>query len=207
MKFIHLTDTHVVQREKTLYGGDPVARLAQAVFSINAEHSDANFVVLTGDVAHWGDEEAYTAARDELSKLTVPLHLLIGNHDEGPALSNSFPEVPRDENGFFQAGFDTEMGRCLLLDTKASGTHAGAYCEQRRAWLSKELAATDGPVFLFMHHPPFPVGIKAMDGIMMQDAEAFSEVLAPHRSRIRHLFFGHVHRAIFGNWRGTSFPA
>ena len=44
-----------------------------------------------------------------------------------------------------------------------------------------------------------------MDRIMLQDAEAFYDVIAPHKARIRHLFFGHVHRAIFGNWRGISY--
>ena len=44
-----------------------------------------------------------------------------------------------------------------------------------------------------------------MDRIMMQDAEPFYDVIAPHESRIRHLFFDHVHRAIFGNWRGISY--
>lgn len=56
-----------------------------------------------------------------------------------------------------------------------------------------------------MHHPPFKVGIKAMDKIMMQDVEAFHDVLAPHKSRLRHLFFGHLHRAVSGNWRGISY--
>ena len=40
MKFIHLTDTHVIG-DGLLYGQDPAARLRAAVASINAEHSDA----------------------------------------------------------------------------------------------------------------------------------------------------------------------
>ena len=64
---------------------------------------------------------------------------------------------------------------------------------------------SDDPVFLFMHHPPFKTGIASMDRIMLHDAEAFHDVIAPHKARIRHLFFGHVHRAIFGTWRGISY--
>ena len=44
-----------------------------------------------------------------------------------------------------------------------------------------------------------------MDRIMLQDAEAFHNVISSYKARIRHLFFGHVHRAIFGNWRGISY--
>lgn len=203
MKFIHLTDTHVIG-EGLLYGQDPGERLARAVASINAEHSDAVFVILTGDITHWGDAAAYARFAEEITKLTMSVHVMVGNHDDTPSLLQSLPDVTRDEDGFVQSKIETPFGRFLLLDTKAQGTHAGAYCEARRAWLKRQLEVP-GPVFLFMHHPPFAVGIKAMDAIMMKDAEPFHTVIAPHKGRIRHLFFGHVHRAIWGNWRGISY--
>lgn len=204
MKFIHLTDTHIVG-EGLLYGADPAARLEQAVASINAEHGDAAFVVLTGDITHWGDTDAYDQFAAKIGKLNMPVHLLVGNHDDTNAFATKFPHTPRDANGFVQAVIATDYGRFLLLDTKASKGHAGAYCALRRDWLRAELDNSDDPVLLFMHHPPFKVGIAAMDQIMLQDAEAFYDVIAPYKTRIRHLFFGHVHRAIFGNWRGISY--
>lgn len=204
MKFIHLTDTHVIG-EGLLYGQDPAARLQAAVASINAEHGDADFVVLTGDMTHWGDAAAYARFSREIKELDIPLHLMVGNHDDTAAFVEAFPKTPRDENGFVQSGFDTPFGRFLLLDTKDPETHAGAYCPARQAWLDRELDQTKGPVVLFMHHPPFKTGIVSMDRIMLQDAQAFYDVISPHKARIRHLFFGHVHRAIFGNWRGISY--
>jgi 3',5'-cyclic AMP phosphodiesterase CpdA len=204
MKFIHLTDTHVIG-DGMLYGQDPAARLRAAVASINAEHGDAGFVVLTGDMTHWGDAAAYALFLREIEKLNMPVHLMVGNHDDTAAFAEAFPETPRDENGFVQSGFDTPFGRFLLLDTKDTETHAGAYCPARQAWLARELDQTDSPIVLFMHHPPLKTGIASMDRIMLQNAEAFYDVIAPHKASIRHLFFGHVHRAIFGNWRGISY--
>jgi 3',5'-cyclic-AMP phosphodiesterase len=57
-----------------------------------------------------------------------------------------------------------------------------------------------------MHHPPFGVGVPAFDEInlMPSDARAFGEVLQGRRNT-RHLFFGHIHRTIFGSWRGLPF--
>lgn len=205
MKFIHLTDTHVIGGGRTLFGANPARRLARAVDSINAEHGDAEFVMLTGDMTHWGDAEAYRAFHAEIARLRLPLHLMVGNHDDTEALAAQFPELPRDRHGFVQYAFDTAQGRAICLDTKRPGSHAGSYCAARRDWLAAELAACDGPVLLFMHHPPFRVGIAGMDAIRMQDADPFYEVIAPHLPRIRHLFFGHLHRAVFGNWRGLSF--
>jgi len=204
MKFIHLTDTHVIG-EGLLYGQDPAERLRAAVSSINADHTDASFIILTGDITHWGDPAAYATFQQAIGDLRIPIHLMVGNHDDTPTLAEAFPAVPRDENGFVQTQLSSDFGRFLLLDTKQPGTHAGAYCAKRRDWLQAELEQSDASVFLLMHHPPFPVGIKAMDAILMQDADPFFAVLEPHLHRIRHLFFGHLHRAVSGNWRGISY--
>lgn len=204
MKFIHLTDTHVIG-DGLLYGQNPAERLRAAVASINAEHADAAFVILTGDITHWGDAAAYATFQQEIGNLDVPIHLMVGNHDDTSALTEAFPEVPRDPNGFVQRTVETDFGRFVLLDTKQVGTHAGEYCKKRLTWLKAQLAEGDDPILLFMHHPPFAVGIRAMDTIMMRDAEPFYEVLQPHIHRIRHLFFGHLHRAVSGNWRGISY--
>ncbi|MEQ9260422.1 MAG: phosphodiesterase [Roseovarius sp.] len=204
MKFIHLTDTHVVGGGRTLFGADPAERLARAVASINSEHGDAAFVVLTGDMTHWGDAEAYAAFRAEIDRLAMPVHLMVGNHDDTEAFHAAFPEAPRDEAGFVQGTVETPFGLFLLLDTRLPGSSAGQYCAARRAWLRARLEESEGPVILFMHHPPFATGIGPMDAIRLEEAEAFHEVIAPHKPRIRHLFYGHLHRPIFGNWRGIS---
>ena len=41
MKFIHLTDTHVIGGGRRLFGADPARRLTLAVESINRDHADA----------------------------------------------------------------------------------------------------------------------------------------------------------------------
>jgi 3',5'-cyclic AMP phosphodiesterase CpdA len=204
-KFIHLTDTHVVGPPHHLYGSDPRLRLAQAVASINAEHGDARHVVITGDLTHWGDQDAYDAFSQGIEALNMPVVLMMGNHDATEAFIETFPDAPMDQNGFVQSSLQTEHGLMLFLDTSMIGTHAGGYCQRRQDWLSAQLDNSTCPVFLFMHHPPFAVGIAGMDAIMMQDAAAFWEILAPHQNRIRHLFFGHLHRTLYGNWRGISF--
>lgn len=205
MKFIHLTDTHVIGGDRLLYGANPARRLARAVDSINEQHGDAGFVIIIGDLTHWGDDAAYDAFATQIARLTMPVHLMMGNHDDTPAFAARFPAARRDNNGFVQFSFEAAGHRAICLDTSEPGTHAGRLCPARLGWLRAELEADGAPVLLFMHHPPFKTGIAAMDAIMLQNAEAFHATIAPHKDRIRHLFFGHVHRAIFGTWRGVSY--
>ena len=205
MKIVHLTDTHVVAGNGSLVGLSPGERLRAAVDSINAEHGDATFVVVTGDLSDSGDAASYEAFGAEIRRLRMPFHLLVGNHDDTNELVRVFPGLPRDNEGFAQSGIATPFGRCLFLDTHVPGSGVGDYCPARQGWLRAELERDAEPVFLFMHHPPFPVGMPGMDDIRLADGDAFHALLAPHVSRIRHLFFGHLHRPVWGTWRGIPF--
>ncbi len=205
MKFIHVTDTHLVEPGQLLFGLDPVERMRACIADINANHADADFAVFTGDLAHKGGLGAYHGFRDELAKLAIPAHLLLGNHDDRLVFASVFPDRPRDADGFVQFAFETPAGRFVCLDTNEPGVPWGWLCEQRLAWLARELdAAGAAPVYLFMHHPPFPVRLKRMDEIALKEPERFARVVAG-RTNLRHLFFGHLHRPIGGSWNGIPF--
>lgn len=207
MKLIHITDTHLVQPDERLYGLDPAARLASAVTDINKHQSDAELVVVTGDLTHWGEAEAYATFREVMAKLTVPYRVLVGNHDRRAACLQALDNAPRDADGFVQGFLDTPQGRLIFLDTLDETSHAGQLCARRLAWLEATLASApaDLPFFIFMHHPPFEVGVHDMDRIALAEREPFYAVAAPYMARIRHLFFGHVHRPISGSWHRVPF--
>ncbi|WP_449370153.1 phosphodiesterase [Thiomonas sp.] len=218
MKLIHLTDTHLTTPGRTLYGIDPLARLQAAVAHIARQHADAELCVVTGDLTHWGEDAAYASLRECLQMLPMPVLPLIGNHDDRGRFRAAFPETPVDDNGFVQWTQDTSAGRFILLDTVIGDADprrpsAGYFDPRRIDWLRAQLdrAQADAtPVFLFMHHPPFGVGIAAFDDINLvaEDARAFGALLreyGPIRGQIRHLFFGHIHRPISGSWHGIPF--
>jgi 3',5'-cyclic AMP phosphodiesterase CpdA len=206
-KFVHITDTHLVRPGLKLYGLDPRARLDAAVADINAHHSDAAFAVVTGDLTHWGDVESYANFANAMAALKIPYIAMVGNHDLRQVCLGALEAAPRDRNGFVQGTRQTPHGLCVFLDTLDETSHAGEMCGKRLGWLADTLASApaDMPFLIFMHHPPFAVGIDAMDEIALKQREEFAEVIAPYRSRIRHLFFGHVHRPISGSYDRIPF--
>ena len=202
MKFIHLTDPHIIAGGQPLYGRDPAAGLAAAIADINEHHGDAELVVITGDLTNWAEEPSYRTLAGLLSDLSLPHVLMLGNHDCRTNFRKVFNEAPDDGNGFVQTTRETSAGTCIFLDTHEPGSAHGSLCESRLGWLEQTLTSSDGPLFLFMHHPPFPVGIATMDSIALRDPDKFAAVIRPHSARIRHLFFGHLHRPIAGSWHG-----
>jgi Icc protein len=207
MKIIHVTDTHLMAAGEKLHDLDPFERLRLCFKDIATHHSDADLCVLTGDLSEAGQTEAYVLLKQLLVDLPMRASLLLGNHDHRQRFCDVFTHTPKDSNGFIQWAEPTSEGVMLFLDTNAPGTDEGVYCQQRHQWLREQLAQHhDCPIYLFMHHPPFDIGIPDMDALRLRDCDTFAQTLAGHND-IRHLFFGHVHRPISGQWRGISFSA
>lgn len=204
-KIIHITDPHLVSPGEILHGLDPHARLAACIDDILEHHGDAACCVITGDLAHRGEAPAYAALRAQIDRLPFPCFPLVGNHDVRTLLAAAVPGCLNDGNGFVQGRFDLADSSLIMLDTLDEGRNGGLYCEQRQAWLASELERLgDRPVYLFMHHPPFDIGIPCLDRISLSNPEPFERLAARH-GNLRHLFFGHVHRPVCGSWRGIPF--
>jgi 3',5'-cyclic-AMP phosphodiesterase len=209
MKFVQITDTHLVGPDKALHGLDPRTRLDACIADINVNHGDSEFCVITGDLAHKGLVEAYDSLRDSLSALTMPYHLLVGNHDNREIFRQVFPETLCDENGFVQSVLETSAGPFIFLDSvlenAGKSEHWGEFCERRADWLKARLEeAGDRSAYVFIHHHPFELSLPSVDNLKLREPGAFSRVMGDFDS-IRHLFFGHVHRPVSGSWRGIPF--
>jgi len=207
MKFIHLTDPHIVARPQKLFDLDVHERLQLAVDSINANFADAELCMVTGDITHWGETAAYEEIQEILSGLAMPWHLLMGNHDERATMRAVFPTQPWTDDGFLHYTMDTAAGVFLVLDTVDDGRNSGRLCEARLRWLRSQLLETQAQgrdVYLFMHHAPMDIGIHGMNLIGLANPEDLIAVLQGF-THIRHLFFGHLHRTCHGSWRGIPF--
>lgn len=205
MKFIHFTDLHLVPKGELLWGFDSAARLECCLADLAKFHKDAGFCVISGDLVDRGDVASYEVLRDQLLQFPVPTHLMLGNHDHRANYLQVFGGA--DEFGYVQRHLAFDSKHFLLMDTLKGGpSSAGELDQRRRAWLTAELNKCSGePVYIFMHHPPFSIHHPLMDIIPLDDGEAFGDLLEGYN--VRHIFFGHAHRAISGQWRGHSFSA
>lgn len=199
MSDLHFTTTGDVQ------GHNPRARLSAAVEGVNTHYKDSAFCVISGDLVNRGSPEDYNALKPYLDRLPCPYYPMAGNHDDRGLIKATF-ELPTDCMGdFIQYSVPTPEGLILCLDTQKTGSDAGEFCAKRTEWLQDKLeAARDTPVFIFMHHPPMPLGLPMQDTDRLENGDAFLDLIA-HHSNVKHLFIGHIHRPITGTIQGIPY--
>lgn len=191
-----------------LSGLDVYQRFKQALEHISEYHADARRLIITGDLTHSAEEQAYKELRELLSTLRIPVRLLIGNHDTRETFFEVFEDHPRDSNGFVNYAEDVDDERLIYLDTVAQGQSVGMFCEKRCQWLSDELERCSR-ARLFLHHQPFEVGIPSLDTIAMisPDRQSFRAVIERFKDRVAYMHFGHIHTPVHGTFCGIPFAS
>ena len=152
-------------------------------------------VIAAGDLAFNEGEPGDYAALSDLAKplraADIPVHLVLGNHDDREHLWTAFkgtkpakPLVP----GRHVAIVRTKLANWFLLDSldKTLGVR-GSLGEAQRAWLARELDANSRqPAILVAHH-----NLSENEGAL-QDAKEFLEIIRP-RKQVKAYVFGHTH--------------
>lgn len=186
--------------------------LARAVAHLNGLTPRPDVVLATGDLVERGEPEEYARLRAILDGLAMPLYVIPGNHDARAALVHAFGDrgyLPRD-GGFLHFTVEDWPVRLIGLDTHVPGASGGRLCVERLAWLDARLAERQGrPTVVFMHHPPFVTGMRAMDAMGLDGKAELAEVIARH-PQVERVLCGHVHRPMtrrFGGTVATTCPA
>lgn len=198
-----LSDSHV---RAGAAGDGPAAALEAAVASLLALSRTPDAVLISGDVADPGAPEDYVRVKELLAPLTVPIHVMPGNHDDRAGLRAAF-DLPGDADELIQYAVRTGPLRLVCCDTNKDDGDDGEYGAARRDWLRTTLEAEpEMPTIVALHHPPLPSGIDQLDtvGLDPADSEALRVLLAGH-PQVRCVVAGHYHRTSAGEVGGRPF--
>lgn len=204
LKFIVLSDLHIVPEGKLSHGLCTTSRLDAAVEFVNTNHSDADFVVLAGDLADHGDLAAYERFRNSIKALKPQAYLTLGNHDKRQPFLEVFPGLA-DETGKVNHVIESAGHKVIVLDSlEPTLGSAGGISEAQLEWLRAQLdAAKHHPVIVVLHHNITKFHVQT-DFIILQESEKLAEVLRTHPD-IRQVISGHVHMTVSGTYRGLPF--
>jgi Icc protein len=206
MIIAQLSDFHARPHGRPAYGiVDTNAAIESAVDAVLALDPAPDCVLVTGDLADCGLAEEYAIVRAALSRLPMPVYVLPGNHDRRESFAEAFgvdyAYLPKA--GFLHYTVEDFPVRLIGLDTVIAGEDGGEICAEREAWLVERLREGQGrPTLIFMHHPPFAVGVDGMDVIPCRVSESFAGLIAGH-PEIERVLCGHYHRPIQRRFAGT----
>lgn len=212
MKLVHISDVHI--NAEPILGLDPIANFRKCLAYVEAHDHDADRVVISGDLTHYGLEQNYRELEKILSgsslKDKLEPRLMIGNHDNREIFASVFTSTNRDEAGFIQWTEETPAGLFVYMDTVDAGRHGGLYCERRMAWLERVLdgvRAAGQRAYLFMHHNPVRVNVANADVIGILNERELQALLKQYNDIVAHLFFGHCHYTLSGAVVGIPYSA
>ncbi|HLI95418.1 MAG TPA: metallophosphoesterase [Candidatus Baltobacteraceae bacterium] len=201
VRIAQISDLHVHEsRAKRVRDFDDALR--ECICAVNACSPD--LVIATGDLTQTGSEEEYRRLRELMGTLSAPYYVTPGNHDDPVALRRVFG----DHRYLFQAAnhcsyaVDLNDLRLVVLDSMKRGRAGGYMDASRLAWLESQLDATQQPVILALHHPPFTTGVWPMDWLGFTHLRELERIVRAN-PQIRRVVSGHVHSVRTGTWAGT----
>jgi Icc protein len=195
-----LTDPHITIGPGDAGSADALAKAVDAVLALDPA-PDA--VLMSGDLTEHASTEEYERAAELLAPLSMPLHLLAGNHDEADGL-RAHLGAPGQAGEPLQYSLRLGPLRLIACDTTVGGRDAGALGTERLSWLQAELEHDrETPTLLAMHHPPVLIGVGVLDeiGLAEEDRLALAELMAAN-PQVKRIVAGHVHRGATGGIGG-----
>jgi 3',5'-cyclic AMP phosphodiesterase CpdA len=164
-------------------------------------------VLISGDLADTGSAREYERARELLAPLSMPIHVVAGNHDDRDMLRAYFGD-PADGGAGALRQYAARIGpvRLIVCDTMLPGRNEGDFGPDRLGWLEAELGADpQTPTVLAMHHPPLLTGIRVVDeaGLPAAHLRALADLVA-RNPQVKRIVAGHFHRAIAGALGGCG---
>jgi len=197
---VQITDTHVVERGTLLYGmADTARHLAETVSEINAMRPLPDMVLITGDLVEHPGPATYSHFHDLIEPLEMPVYLMPGNHDDPEIMWGYFRHTPMfpAKPPHFQYVIEHNPFRILMLNSHLDNSELPCYGPRRLQWLDEQLAASDLPALIAIHHPPMKTGIGFIDMVGAEWYEGIAEVLQRHPQVLK-VICGHGHLDLQG---------
>jgi Icc protein len=218
LTFVHFSDTHIVRPGVRLREVDTIATLTQVVEAVNRLTPQPAFVVIGGDLVSpdvvpevkaktreltvRDYETSYEIFHGIVSRLHVPVHYVMGNHDRRVPFRRVILKDPRPTDWPHYYAFTSGQHRICILDSLEPPKDGGYIGHAQLAWLRKQLNQhADHPTILVVHHQVVPVGVQVLDRIMLMNAGDVWQIV--HEvNHVCAVLCGHVHLPYAGQRDG-----
>ncbi|MEY4685015.1 MAG: cyclic phosphodiesterase [Pseudomonadota bacterium] len=192
-RIIQLTDFHLGRTADALYRGvNPAESLGQVLSHAGTHLPQPDGYILTGDLAEEASFLTYEQVTEAFKDHRVPIHFLPGNHDDPGLMYTCLSDAGFLADPVISYG----NWRIILLNSAQLGSPRGKLGAKTLEWLVETLDCLKSCwIVIALHHHPIASESAWMDTMMIEDTEAFLNIIAAH-GMVKAVVFGHVHQEI-----------
>ena len=193
LRFIHITDTHLLNQADEVFNNiNTRESFEKVIFQSLDKFPDAHFLLFTGDISQTGDIASYQQFKSVIEKIDIPTYCVPGNHDTPRHLKAIIPSCPTDSIATIELGGYS----LVLINSWVQDSHQGVISSHNLLQLKDYLANCNAQFMVFaVHHPPVLIGSEWLDMLGLMNREEFLQVINKNPTEAL-LLCGHIHQEL-----------
>ena len=192
MKIAHLSDLHIDSSKDEIYGVKPYDNLLRVV-SILESHTDIDLAVITGDISNDGCKSSYLLADKAFSKLSFPVYIINGNHDNAKELFETKFKKFRSAPVFSFGDIDFITINTVALAEDGTNRSRGILPMMELGRIRNIITNGDRKNIILMHHPATETG-SWLDRRILENRDIFIKTITSS-DKVIAVLSGHNHYA------------
>lgn len=184
MKLIHLSDIHLADEGKSIWGVNPKERLDYTINKIS-QIKDVDAIIISGDLSNDGSAWSYEYIDYCFAKLNIPTYCCVGNHDSKDQMISILSFIKVEPITFI------DDWKIVFVDSTIKGKGKGYVDEKELSFLKKEISEYSENIIVVLHHPPLPSGGWCNKKVLINHDEV-REMLTASKN-VRLILYGHIH--------------
>lgn len=192
IEILHITDCHLsADTSNELLGVNTLDSLDAVLAQAVADQISPDLIMVTGDLAQDGTEEAYRCLQDRLSDYHCPKYWFAGNHDHRPSMQEAVGQGS-------ELTKVVRIGRwqIIMLDSLVPGSVFGRLQQSELDVLEQALKERpDLHTLVSLHHHPIDINSAWLDGIGLHNRDEFWQII-DRASNVKVVLWGHIHQDV-----------
>lgn len=183
MKFIHISDIHLTENGREIWGVNTLDHFCKAIERIK-DLDGIEGIFVSGDLSDDGSRWTYEFIDKAFSKIGIPTFCCPGNHDNLDEFYNSY------KPSFYNNCEMVELNgwNFIMLNSAVSGMSRGFFVPEK---LTNLIQQCKGPIAVILHHPPLEQK-GWLNRKLLENRERFNEIIQ-HAKNVRLVLYGHTH--------------
>lgn len=183
MKLIHISDIHLTENGREIWGVCTLVNFCKALQKIK-RMKDIDGILISGDLSDDGSRWTYEYIDRAFAEIGIPTFCCPGNHDDLYEFYHGY------KPSFYKITETVEYcgWTFVMLNSAITGMSRGKFCPEN---LLQHIQQVSGPVAIILHHPP--IEQKGwLNRKLLENRDVFNNIIQK-ATNVRLVLYGHTH--------------